>query len=81
MSPRTFAYWFAARTAQQLGALAAVPGAGLHIALVSGAFTLDLALAVICGVLAVVDTALSSRPARRSTARRSSPAGRDLRPC
>jgi len=48
------------RTAQQLGALAAIPGAGLYIALVSGAFTLDLAsLAVIGGALAVVDTALA----------------------
>jgi len=48
------------RTAQQLGSLAAIPGAGLYIALVSGAFTLDLAsLAVICGALAVVDTALA----------------------
>ena len=48
------------RTAQQLSALAAIPGAGLYIALVSGAFTLDLAaLAVICGALAVLDTALA----------------------
>jgi ABC-type Na+ efflux pump permease subunit len=48
------------RTAQQLGSLAAIPGAGLYIALVSGAFTLDLAsLAVICGALAVVDAVLA----------------------
>jgi ABC-2 type transport system permease protein len=48
------------RTAQQLGALAAIPGAGLYIALVSGAFTLDLtSLAVVCGTLAVVDTGLA----------------------
>jgi ABC-2 type transport system permease protein len=48
------------RTAQQLAALAALPGAGLYIALVSGAFTLDLAaLAVMCGALAVVDTGLA----------------------
>jgi ABC-type Na+ efflux pump permease subunit len=48
------------RTAQQLSALTAIPGAGLYIALVSGAFTLDLAaLAVLCGVFAVVDTALA----------------------
>jgi len=47
------------RTAQQLGALAAIPGAVLYVALVAGAFTLDLtSLAVICGVLAVVDTVL-----------------------
>jgi ABC-2 type transport system permease protein len=48
------------RTAQQLGALAAIPGAGLYIGLVSGAFSLDLAsLAVMCGVLAVVDVVLA----------------------
>ena len=48
------------RTAQQLSALAAIPGAGLYIALVSGAFTLDLAsLAVLCGALAVVDAGLA----------------------
>jgi ABC-2 type transport system permease protein len=48
------------RTAQQLGALTAIPGAGLYIALVSGAFTLDIAsLAVICGALAVVDTVVA----------------------
>jgi ABC-2 type transport system permease protein len=48
------------RTAQQLGALAAIPGAGLYIGLVSGAFSLDVAsLAVMCGVLAVVDVALA----------------------
>jgi ABC-2 type transport system permease protein len=49
------------RTAQQLSALAAVPGAGLYIGLVSGAFTLDLAaLAVICGALAAVDAGLAA---------------------
>jgi ABC-2 type transport system permease protein len=48
------------RTAQQLGALVALPSAGLYVAIVSGAFTLDLAsLAIICGVLAVIDTALA----------------------
>jgi hypothetical protein len=47
------------RTAQQLGALVALPGAGFYIALIAGAFTLDLTtLAVMCGVLAVVDAAL-----------------------
>jgi ABC-2 type transport system permease protein len=48
------------RTAQQLGALAAIPGAGLYIGLVSGAFSLDMtSLAVMCGILVVVDTALA----------------------
>ena len=48
------------RTAQQLSALAAVPGAGLYVGLISGAFTLDLAaLAVMCGVLAAVDAGLA----------------------
>jgi ABC-2 type transport system permease protein len=48
------------RTAQQLGALAAIPGAGLYIGLVSGAFSLDLtSLAVMCGILVIVDTALA----------------------
>ena len=47
------------RTAQQLGSLAALPGVGLYIGLVSGAFSLDLvSLAVICGVLVVADAAL-----------------------
>jgi ABC-2 type transport system permease protein len=47
------------RTAQQLGALAAIPGLGLYVGLLSGAFSLDLAsLAVICGILAVGDAAL-----------------------
>jgi ABC-2 type transport system permease protein len=48
------------RTAQQLSALAAVPGVGLYVGLISGAFTLDLAaLAVICGILAAVDAGLA----------------------
>ena len=48
------------RTAQQLGALAAIPGAGLYIGLVSGAFSLDLtSLGVMCGILVIVDTALA----------------------
>jgi ABC-2 type transport system permease protein len=48
------------RTAQQLGALAAIPGAGIYIALLTGAFTLDLtSLGVICGILAAVDIALA----------------------
>jgi ABC-2 type transport system permease protein len=48
------------RTAQQIGALAAIPGAGLYIGAVSGAFSLDLAtLAVMCAILAAVDVALA----------------------
>jgi ABC-2 type transport system permease protein len=48
------------RTAQQLAALAAVPGAGLYIGLVSGAFSLDLtSLTVMCGALAAVDIGLA----------------------
>jgi ABC-2 type transport system permease protein len=47
------------RTAQQLGALAAIPGAGLYIGLITGAFSLDVAsLAVICGILVVIDAGL-----------------------
>ena len=47
------------RTAQQLSALTALPGAGMYIALLSGAFSLNLtSLAVICGVLLVVDAGL-----------------------
>jgi ABC-2 type transport system permease protein len=48
------------RTAQQLSALAAIPGAGLYIGLLSGAFSLSLtSLAVMCGALLAVDTALA----------------------
>lgn len=51
------------RTAQQLGSLgslAALPGAGLYIALLAGAFSLDLAsLAVMCVIFAAVDIALA----------------------
>ena len=48
------------RTAQQLGALAAIPGVVLYIGLVTGAFSLDLAsLAVLCGVLAAVNVGLA----------------------
>ena len=48
------------RTAQQLGALTAIPGVVLYIGLITGAFTLDLAsLAVVCGVLAAVDIGLA----------------------
>ena len=48
------------RTAQQLSALTAIPGAGLYIALISGAFALNLAsLAVICAALLAVDAALA----------------------
>jgi ABC-2 type transport system permease protein len=48
------------RTAQQLSALAAIPGAGLYIGLLAGAFSLDLAsLAVMCGILAAADIALA----------------------
>ena len=60
-----FAVWWSSRvsevrTAQQLGGLAAIPGTGLYIALVTGVFTLDVAsLAVICGALAVVDVSLA----------------------
>jgi hypothetical protein len=47
------------RTAQQLGALTAIPGVVLYIGLLSGAFSLDLAsLAVMCGVFAAVDAGL-----------------------
>ena len=48
------------RTAQQLGALTAIPGVVLYIGLLSGAFSLDLAsLAVMCGVFAAVDAGLA----------------------
>ena len=48
------------RTAQQLGSLAAIPGLGLYVGLISGAFSLDLAsLAVICGIAAAADAALA----------------------
>lgn len=48
------------RTAQQLGALAAVPGLGLYVGLVSGAFSLNLTfLAALCGALALLDIALA----------------------
>lgn len=48
------------RTAQQLSALTAIPGAGIYIALLSGAFSLDLAsLAIMCGAFAVVDVGLT----------------------
>jgi hypothetical protein len=47
------------RTAQQLGSLAALPGVVVYIALLAGAFSLDLfSLAVMCGVLAVIDAGL-----------------------
>lgn len=47
------------RTAQQLGSLAALPGVGLYLALLSGAFSPDLAsLAVIGGVLVIIDAGL-----------------------
>jgi ABC-2 type transport system permease protein len=47
------------RTAQQLGGLAAVPGLGLYIALLSGAFSLSMtSLAVIGGVLVIADAGL-----------------------
>jgi uncharacterized membrane protein len=47
------------RTAQQLGALTAIPGVVLYIGLLSGAFSLDLAsLAVMCGAFAAVDAGL-----------------------
>ena len=48
------------RTAQQLGALTAIPGLVLYIGLLTGAFSLDLAaLAVICGILVVGDVGLA----------------------
>lgn len=48
------------RTAQQLSALTGIPGAGLYIALLTGAFSLDLtSLAVICGALLVADVGLA----------------------
>jgi len=44
------------RTAQQLGALVALPSVGVYVAILDGAFTLDVAsLGIICGVLAVAD--------------------------
>ena len=47
------------RTAQQLGALAAIPGIVIYVCLLSGVFSLNLAaLAVICAALAVLDAAL-----------------------
>jgi ABC-2 type transport system permease protein len=48
------------RTAQQLGALTAIPGAAIYIALITGSFTLDLAsIGIICGILAVADVAVA----------------------
>jgi ABC-2 type transport system permease protein len=48
------------RTAQQLGALVAIPSVGVYVAIVDGAFTLDLAsLGIMCGVLAVIDVTLA----------------------
>jgi ABC-2 type transport system permease protein len=48
------------RTAQQLAALTALPGAGMYIALLSGAFSLNLtSLAVMCGVLVIADAGLA----------------------
>lgn len=48
------------RTAQQLSALVALPSAGVYVAILTGAFTLDLAfLAIMCGILAVIDTTLA----------------------
>jgi ABC-2 type transport system permease protein len=48
------------RTAQQLGALVALPSAGVYIALLTGVLTLDLAsLGIMCGVLAVIDITLA----------------------
>jgi ABC-2 type transport system permease protein len=47
------------RTAQQLGALAAIPGIVIYVCLLSGVFTLNLpALAVICAALLALDAAL-----------------------
>jgi ABC-2 type transport system permease protein len=48
------------RTAQQLGALVALPSAGVYVATLSGAFTLDLAsIGVMCGILALIDVTLA----------------------
>lgn len=47
------------RTAQQLGSLAALPGVAVYIALLSGAFSLNLtSLAIMGGVLLIVDGGL-----------------------
>jgi ABC-2 type transport system permease protein len=47
------------RTAQQLAALAAIPGVGLYIGLITGAFSLDVvSLVVIAGILAALDAGL-----------------------
>jgi ABC-2 type transport system permease protein len=48
------------RTAQQLGALAAVPGVVIYVATLSGALNLDLpSLAVVCGIFVAADAALA----------------------
>jgi ABC-2 type transport system permease protein len=48
------------RTAQQLGALAAVPGVVIYVATLSGALNLDLpSLGVVCGIFVVLDVALA----------------------
>ena len=47
------------RTAQQLAALTAIPGVGLYIGLITGAFSLDVAaLGVICAILVAADAGL-----------------------
>jgi ABC-2 type transport system permease protein len=48
------------RTAQQLGALIALPMAGVYVAILTGALTVDPpSLGILCGILAVVDAALA----------------------
>lgn len=48
------------RTAQQLGALVAIPSVGVYVAILNGALTLDLAsLGIMCGILAVIDVTLA----------------------
>jgi ABC-2 type transport system permease protein len=48
------------RTAQQLGALVAVPSAGIYVAVLTGALKLDpTSLGIFCGILVIVDAALA----------------------
>jgi ABC-2 type transport system permease protein len=48
------------RTAQQLGALIALPSVGIYVAILSGGFTLDpVSLGVMCAAILAVDVALA----------------------
>jgi ABC-2 type transport system permease protein len=48
------------RTAQQLGALVALPLAGVYVAILTGALSIDPAgLGIMCGVVVVIDTVLA----------------------